>query len=75
MQIIATNWRERKKKKNSADSYLNFSIELRIGTGALSPGVKRPGGEADHSSSTTADVKKMWIYTSTPIRLHVVVLN
>jgi hypothetical protein len=34
--------------------------------GALSPGVKRPGREADHSSSASAKVKKMWIYTPTP---------
>jgi hypothetical protein len=34
--------------------------------GALSPGVKRPGREADHSPSTSAEVKKTWIYTSTP---------
>jgi hypothetical protein len=32
----------------------------------LSPGVKRPGGEADHSSPTSAEVNKTWIYTSTP---------
>jgi hypothetical protein len=34
--------------------------------GALSPGVKRPGREADHSPATSAVVKKMWIYTSAP---------
>jgi hypothetical protein len=34
--------------------------------GVLSPGVKLPGREADHSTLTSADVKKMWIYTSTP---------
>jgi hypothetical protein len=34
--------------------------------GALSPGVKRPGLEADHSSSASAEVQKMWICTSTP---------
>jgi hypothetical protein len=33
--------------------------------GALVPGVKRQGREADHSPSS-AEVKKMWIYTSTP---------
>jgi hypothetical protein len=33
--------------------------------GALSPGIKQPGSEADHSP-TGAEVKKMWIYTSTP---------
>jgi hypothetical protein len=31
--------------------------------GALSPGVKRQGSEADHSPPTSAAVKKMWIYT------------
>jgi hypothetical protein len=34
--------------------------------GALSPGVKRPGREADHSPPASAEAKKMWIYTSTP---------
>jgi hypothetical protein len=33
--------------------------------GALSPGVKRQRREADHSHLTSAEVKKMWIYTST----------
>jgi hypothetical protein len=35
-------------------------------TGALSRGVKWQGREADHSLPTSAEVKKMWIYTSTP---------
>jgi hypothetical protein len=35
--------------------------------GALSPRVKRPGCEVDHSPPTTAEVKKMWIYTSAPM--------
>jgi hypothetical protein len=34
--------------------------------GALSPGIKRPGREANHSPPAIAEVKKMWIYTSTP---------
>jgi hypothetical protein len=34
--------------------------------GALSPGVKRQEREADHSPPISAEVKKMWIYTSTP---------
>jgi hypothetical protein len=34
--------------------------------GALSLGVKRQEREADHSPSAIAEVKKMWIYTSTP---------
>jgi hypothetical protein len=45
-------------------------------TGALSPEVKRQRREADHSPPTSDEVKKMWIYTPTPvIRLHVIVLN
>jgi hypothetical protein len=39
---------------------------------ALSLGVMRPGREADHSPPTSAEVKKMWVYTST---LHGVVPN
>jgi hypothetical protein len=35
-------------------------------TGALSREVKRPGREADHSPPTSAEVKKIWIYTSIP---------
>jgi hypothetical protein len=34
--------------------------------GAVSPGVKRLEREADHSPPTSAKVKKMCIYTSTP---------
>jgi hypothetical protein len=34
--------------------------------GALSPGVKQQGREADHSPPTSAKVKKMWIYKATP---------
>jgi hypothetical protein len=33
---------------------------------ALFPWVKRSGREAYHSSPTSAEAKKMWIYTSTP---------
>jgi hypothetical protein len=33
--------------------------------GALSPGVKRPGLESDHSPPASIEVKKIWIYTST----------
>jgi hypothetical protein len=43
--------------------------------GALSPGVKWPGRDADHSPITSADIKKTWVYTSTPPRLHGIVLN
>jgi hypothetical protein len=34
--------------------------------GALSPRVKRPGREADHSSPSSAEVKTRCSYTSTP---------
>jgi hypothetical protein len=44
--------------------------------GSLSLGVKPPGREADHSPSSSAEVKTAWSYTSTPpIRLHGVVLS
>jgi hypothetical protein len=36
-----------------------------MGTRVLSPGIKRKGREADHSPPTSAEVKKMWIYTFT----------
>jgi hypothetical protein len=38
-----------------------------MGTGGfLYPGIKRPEREADHSPAASSEVKKMWIYTSTP---------
>jgi hypothetical protein len=37
-----------------------------MGTGNPFPGVKRPGREADYSPPASSEVKKMWIYTSTP---------
>jgi hypothetical protein len=37
-----------------------------LSNGALSPGVKRPERESDHSSATSAEVKKIWIYSATP---------
>jgi hypothetical protein len=44
--------------------------------GALSLGVKRPRCEADHSPTSSAEVKSEWSYTSTPlVRLHGVVLS
>jgi hypothetical protein len=64
---------------SSPGRVMNFlfstSCRLALGTtqspiqwvpGDLSPGVKRPGREADHSPPIIAKVKKMWIYTSTP---------
>jgi hypothetical protein len=37
-----------------------------MGTGALSPEVKRPGREADHSPPASAEVKKMWFLHPLP---------
>jgi hypothetical protein len=37
-----------------------------MGTGVFLPRVKRPGREADHSSTSTAEVKRAWSYSSTP---------
>jgi hypothetical protein len=37
-----------------------------MGTGGSFQEVKRQGREADHSPPTSDEVKKMWIYTSTP---------
>jgi hypothetical protein len=34
--------------------------------GSLSPGIKWPVREVDHSRPNSAEVKKTWIYTSTP---------
>jgi hypothetical protein len=39
----------------------------KLGTGVSFPGVKRQGREPDHSPPTSTEVKKMWIYTSTPL--------
>jgi hypothetical protein len=41
--------------------------------GALSPGVKRPGSEADHSPPTSQENVDLYIHS--PIRPHGVVLN
>jgi hypothetical protein len=43
----------------------HFSISSRQALGSF-PEVKLQGREADHSPPTSAEVKKMWIYTSTP---------
>jgi hypothetical protein len=41
-------------------------VSYQVGTGAVSPGIKQPEREADHSPPTCAEVKKTWIYTTTP---------
>jgi hypothetical protein len=57
------------------DRLLGLPSLLCKGTGDFFPRMKRYGREADHLSPTSAEVKTMRIYTSTPIRLHGVVLN
>jgi hypothetical protein len=37
-----------------------------MGTGGSIPGVKRPGSEADHHPPTSDEIRKTWVYTSTP---------
>jgi hypothetical protein len=37
-----------------------------MSTGAVSPGIKWQGREAEHSTAISAEAKKMWIYVSTP---------
>jgi hypothetical protein len=45
-----------------------------IGTGTLSPGVKRPGRESDHPHLVPRS-RMMALYLHSPLRLHGVVLN
>jgi hypothetical protein len=42
----------------------------KMGTGGSFTGVKRQGREADKSPPTSAEVKKMWIYTCTPLYVY-----
>jgi hypothetical protein len=71
-------WRGPRGRSSSAGGVKNFLFSassrqalrdtqtpIQWVSGALSPGVKRPRREADHSLATSAEVKKMWIYTST----------
>jgi hypothetical protein len=52
------------------------SASYPMGTRALSLGIQRPGREADHTPTSSAEVKNAWSYTSTPpISLHDVVLS
>jgi hypothetical protein len=42
-----------------------------MGIGCSLLEVKWPGREADHSPPTSAEVKKMWIHTTTPPYMYV----
>jgi hypothetical protein len=79
--VVDRDWRRvgrPRGRRSSPDRVKNFFLHVvqtgseahlascPTGTGVLSPGVKRQGREADHSPPASAEVKKMWIYTSTP---------
>jgi hypothetical protein len=53
--------------------YMHFSVALGLAQGpiqwvpgSLSPGIKRPWREADHSPPSVAEIKNAWSYTYTP---------
>ena len=48
-----------------SEAYTHAPISMRT-RGSFSPGVKRPGREVDHSPTASAEVKKVWSYTSPP---------
>jgi hypothetical protein len=51
---------------NTWQIYLNQNLCLSNGYRELSTGEKRWGREADYSPSISAEIKKIWFYTSTP---------
>jgi hypothetical protein len=62
--------------KSSRSVLRSIQPPIQLIPGALSPGVKRPSREVDHSPPTSAEVKKnVNLYIHSPIRLHGVVLN
>jgi hypothetical protein len=65
--VIAKRWLTsnglRNVKHRPALGLTQSSIQWVLG--ALSPGIKWPGHEADHSPLTSTKVKKTWVYTST----------
>jgi hypothetical protein len=73
---IATGYGlEPSRVKNFLFSMASTQPPIQWVLGALSLGVKRPRSEADHSPPASAEVKKMWIYTSTPPYAFMIVLN
>jgi hypothetical protein len=52
--------------KNRVMRIFGTKEEEVAGTGVLSPGIKQPGREADHSPPSIAEVKNTWNYKSTP---------
>jgi hypothetical protein len=58
-KLLPLHWYQRTLKYNE-NTLKNYTLW------ALSPGVKRLGHDANHSPPTSIDVKKTWIYKSTP---------
>jgi hypothetical protein len=87
---IATGYEldEKRGRSSSPDRFKNFLFSMSsrpvLGStqppnqwvpGVLSPGVKRPWREAEHSPPTIAEVKKnINLYNDSPMRLHSVAL-
>ena len=44
-------------------------VSYSAGTGAFSPGLRRPGREYRHCPQSRVENKNAWSYTSTPVRL------
>jgi len=42
-----------------------IQLPMKIRLGALLPGVKQPGSEADHSPPSSAEINTAWSYTFT----------
>jgi hypothetical protein len=49
----------------NSDRYFAHTVQIAI-PGVLASGVKLQVREADHSPPTSVEVKKTWLYTSTP---------
>jgi hypothetical protein len=67
--LMETKWQTEwtHKTTNSEPGSGVHPTSYKMGTGGSFRGVKRQGREADHSPPTSAEVKIMWIYTSTPL--------
>jgi hypothetical protein len=68
-QPYAPKWKQEveRKKKNIIQTESGVHPTFYpMGTGGYFLGVKRLGRETDNPPPTSAEDKKMWIYTSTP---------
>jgi hypothetical protein len=63
LQYVFMKWSLVKHWDNVALHHLSL---IKWVAGALIPGIERPWREADHSSPSNAEVKKVWSYSSTP---------